>query len=218
MRSTLFLASLLALLSGSVHSLHTSKDHCSQLQNAADCTSAQDCGWCSTPVHFKDGSLGPHCMPLNSTSMPYGCTGTFSTGGERQVQQPGANTVKQGQSVNCPAGSTLLMQWTSDNFNCSGFVPGSIADCMASGNCSLWCSGYCVTVPFLRYSYMWQCNGGANGTSTNATLTDYWSSPYCTDGSPGWTYPVDDCCEVPFSAPTQYSMLSCVPCGEWCQK
>lgn len=62
------------------YSLPESQDHCNEYQNCASCVASPFCGWCSSPVSYKNGAPGQQCAGFNSKgSNPFICNGVYST-------------------------------------------------------------------------------------------------------------------------------------------
>lgn len=56
-------------------------DPCNVNPDCNTCIKQQYCGWCSTPVVYRDGSTGAHCagFSVNGSANPFVCHGVYST-------------------------------------------------------------------------------------------------------------------------------------------
>jgi len=125
--------------------------------------------------------------------------------------------------VNCPKGSTVLLQYSCKDTNCSNcaFVGGEAKECLEP-DCTLYCSGKCQSVPAFNTSFMWTCNDMGGKAWTNATLVHYTDFPDCTgpvtpagQGGSG-SFPLDTCNGIGPNVPPQFNTFRCVPCGAAC--
>ena len=54
------------------------QDPCASLLGCLQCAGVNGCGWCSQPITYNNGSLGPQCASPSSTT-PFVCNGIYST-------------------------------------------------------------------------------------------------------------------------------------------
>ena len=205
-------------------------DPCEQYTTCPSCLAAAPyCGWCSENVTYANGEQGGQCAGVNETILPFNCLGTYSTQGCGPTPTPTPPSPPATPSpyvppqVNCPKGSTLLLQYNCADSNCNGCNTGTAAECLEP-HCTYFCSGVCNPVPYWGTSFMWSCNGNpGTGDWTSATLVHFLDSTTCVGpvNPPGTggsgTYPLDSC-GSPYGPnnPPQYNTFMCVPCGDAC--
>lgn len=208
-------------------------DPCEKYKTCAECLAGDPfCGWCSQNVTYTSGQTGGRCAGVNQTILPFKCLGTYSTNQcapTPPTQSPNVPPTPLTQSpnlpprVNCPKGSTVLLQYNCQNSTCRDCNTGTAAECLEP-HCTLYCSGLCQPVPYFKTSFMWSCNGNpSTETWKNATLVHFLDNDRCTGAvnPPGTggsgTYPLNTCAS-PYGPnnPPQYNTFMCVPCGESC--
>lgn len=209
-------------------------DPCENHYTCADCLAAgPECGWCSVNVTYANGRTGTQCAGVRKDILPFQCVGQYSTTAcKPSTPTPApapAPTPAPGPSplpprVNCPKGSTVLLQYSCPDKTCDNcaFVHGQAKECLEP-YCTYYCSGQCNPVPAFDTSFVWTCNNPSGGSGwTNATLVHYTKFSDCTGpvnpvgiGGSG-TYPLDTCDGIGPNVPPQYNTFRCVPCGEAC--
>lgn len=202
-------------------------DPCSVFTTCDTCLAAYPyCGFCSVNVTYANGQVGGQCAGVNKTILPFNCHGTYSTEqcvtptpGPAGPVTPSPNLPPR---VDCPKGSTVLLQYNCASQDCNGCNTGAAAECMEP-HCTLYCSGKCQPVPAWSTSFMWSCNSDAAGAWTNATLVHFLKSDQCVGPTnpPGvggsGTYPLNSCADPNGpNGPAAYNTFMCVPCGEAC--
>lgn len=208
-------------------------DPCQFKYTCQDClATGPECGWCSTNVTYANGRNGTQCAGVRKDILPFQCPGDYSNHNCTTPPSPPAPTPPSpsppGPSplppkVNCPKGSTVLLQYSCTDKNCSNcdFVAGKAKECLEP-YCTLFCSGECNSVPAFGTSYMWTCNDIGGKGWTNATLVHYTKFPDCTGPTNpagsygGGTFPLDTCNGIGPNVPPQYNTFRCVPCGDAC--
>eukprot|EP01062_Namystynia_karyoxenos_P067317 TRINITY_DN61240_c0_g1_i1.p1 TRINITY_DN61240_c0_g1~~TRINITY_DN61240_c0_g1_i1.p1 ORF type:complete len:455 (+),score=140.05 TRINITY_DN61240_c0_g1_i1:86-1366(+) len=207
-------------------------DPCQQHYTCSDCLAAgPECGWCSTNVTYANGRNGTRCAGVRKDILPFQCPGEYSNTActapapptPTPAPAPGPGPLPP--RVNCPKGSTVLLQYNCKDSSCDGctFVDGQAVECVEP-TCTLYCSGQCQSVPAFGTSFMWTCNDPqSTGHWTNATLVHYTKMTDCTGpvnpaGSyGGGTFPVDACAEPSGpNLPHKFNTFRCVPCGKAC--
>ena len=100
-------------------------DQCNKYLSCVDCLKNDLCGWCSTPVVYRDGSPGAQCagFATNGSANPFVCHGIYSTEACIQgwtcgpdhycvLDQPGSGQPKDLCEANC---SSVGLTYDCDN-------------------------------------------------------------------------------------------------------
>jgi len=206
-------------------------DPCQDHYTCADCLAAGPmCGWCSENVTYANGRTGSQCAGVKEDILPFQCLGHYSNTACATPSAPPTPAPTNGSSplppkVNCPEGSTVLLQYSCPDQTCGNcaFTHGEAVECVEP-HCTYYCSGKCQPTPAFGTSFMWTCNDLTGGDSwTNATLVHYLQQQDCTGAiqTPGaygaGTFPLDTCGSEGPNVPPKYNTFRCVPCGDACK-